>query len=304
MNTDDDDATSLRQRVAALGAEHDELVLRTAVLEREHELVVLRLEYLLERARDARDRLEEAHQRLLNRRSVRLGLWLATRLRAPIQLLRRLRGQPVVARRPDAGPGDAVAPPPRVFTVILNYRHVDDTVGCVAALARSSARNQSVVIVDNGSGPSAVDDLHRGCPARPVIASPENLGYAGGNNLGIRYALDRQADFVWLLNPDTRVEPRTLEFLLETMEAIPDAGIIGPRILLGGSKPTTIWFDGGEIDDDAFGATSHLHSGRRDDEVPVGPPRDVAYVTGACMLVRRAVFDDIGLLPEEWFLYF
>lgn len=193
---------------------------------------------------------------------------------------------------------------PRVFTVVLNYRAVDDTVRCVESLRRSDYRNQSLVVVDNGATEHTAAALSSALPTTTIISSHENLGYAGGNNLGITYALRRHADAVWLLNPDTEVEPSTLSLMVETLSSRPMAGIIGCRVLDGRSPGDVIWSNGERIDWEEGGATAHIDAGRPDREVPAVTPHGTDYVTGACMLVRRDVFDQIGLLPERYFLYF
>jgi GT2 family glycosyltransferase len=194
-------------------------------------------------------------------------------------------------------------PSPRVATVVLNYQSTDDTVRAVNAVRRSTVLDQRVVVVDNGPENDAHADLvTRLGDGIEVIATGQNLGYAGGNNVGIRRALEQRPEFVWLLNPDTEVEPSTLERLLTAADEVPDAGTLGPRILYPDRR--LIWFDGGIVDAERGGATAHLHSGRLDWEVPAEAPADTDYVTGASLLVRRRVFGRVGLLSEEWFLYF
>lgn len=191
----------------------------------------------------------------------------------------------------------------RVFTVILNYRHVDDTLRCISSLQRSTAVNQRLVVVDNAATTTTTERLRQDLPATTILSNDENLGYAGGNNVGIRHALERGADWVWLLNPDIIVEPTALEWLLAAAHERADAGILGSRILYAHRRPPTIWFNGGVLDLD-LAVTEHLDDGKPDGQVPARGPFAVDYVTGAGMLVRREVFDDVGLLPEEWFLYF
>lgn len=193
---------------------------------------------------------------------------------------------------------------PCLFTVVLNFRHTDDTLRCVGSLQRSTCRNQRLVVVDNASTAATRAALHQGLPATTVLASEDNLGYAGGNNLGIRHALERAADFVWILNPDIVVTPESLERLLRTAWERPDAGIIGCRVLYGGAAPSRIWFNGGLLDWTDAGATSHLDDGMEDSAVPATGPFATDYVTGAAMLVRREVFEEVGLLPTDYFLYF
>jgi GT2 family glycosyltransferase len=192
---------------------------------------------------------------------------------------------------------------PTVATVILNYRCTEDTVSAVEALRRSTVLDQQVIVCDNAAADEADADL----PARlgegvTVIVTGGNLGYAGGNNVGIRHALESRPAFVWLLNPDTEVEPDTLERLLATAAAFPDAGALGPRIFHTGRS--RIWYDGGVVDPQTLGNTAHLNAGRPPRSTPASAPRDVDYVTGAAMLLRRAVLDRVGLLPEQYFLYF
>lgn len=195
-------------------------------------------------------------------------------------------------------------PPARVFTVVLNYRTHDDTLRCLESLSQSTRRSQFPVVVDNASGPEAVERLRAGLPATTLLVSGENLGYAGGNNLAIRYALERDAEFVWILNPDTSVEAATLEQLLDTARRRPEAGLLGPRVLYGGSRPLTVSSDGGRIDWQQGGATSNRNDGVAVTELPDEGAHEVDYVTGSSLLVRAEVFEDVGLLPEEYFLYF
>jgi GT2 family glycosyltransferase len=193
--------------------------------------------------------------------------------------------------------------PPRVYTVVLNYVHTDDTIRCVSSVRGSSYRNQFLVVVDNGATPASTAALRAAMPAVPILSSRENLGYAGGNNIGIRYALDREADLVWVLNPDTIVSPDTLSHLVEVMCRIPDTGITGGRIL-SAHDGSTILFNGGSIDWDQGGRPFLPDMGKADADVPPGRLRAVEYITGASMLVRRGVFDAVGLIPERYFLYF
>lgn len=192
----------------------------------------------------------------------------------------------------------------KVFTAILNYRHPADTLRCVAALRASTWRDQHLVVVDNGSTPETAGALRAGLPATTLLTPDDNLGYGAGNNLAIRYALEREAEAVWLLNPDSIPEPGTLERMVRLAGTRPDAGIIGCRVLYAGSRPARIWFNGGLIDWERGGATSHRDDGARDAQVPAAGPLPTDYVTGAAMLVRREVFEDVGLLPEDYFLYF
>jgi len=192
-----------------------------------------------------------------------------------------------------------------MFVVVLNYRNAGDTIRCLASLRRSRSRNLHPIVVDNGSPQPVIDRLrHALGPAVPVLATGANLGYAGGNNIGIRYALERDADFVWILNPDTEVEPVTLQLLLAAMALRPDAGVVGSLNLFGGSNPPIIQFAGGAIDWEAGAVTETIGRGQPLASRKEREPYPVDYANGASMVVRRQVFDDVGLLPEHYFLYF
>jgi GT2 family glycosyltransferase len=193
---------------------------------------------------------------------------------------------------------------PKVGTVVLHYKCLDDTVRCVRSIMRSTVLDQRIIVVDNGPEGADHDRLADAVgPGVTTIASGDNLGYAAGNNLGIRHALADRPEFVWVLNPDTRVEPMTLAGLLAGAQEVPDAGIIGCRIHYDG-EPARIWFDGGVVDRSRAGATTHVNMGVADSKAGPSVTREVDYVTGACMLVRRHMLEHVGLIPEEYFLYF
>jgi hypothetical protein len=186
--------------------------------------------------------------------------------------------------------------------VILSFGDPTDALACVDSLELSDDLDLDIEVVHNGPEDDAFAALTEGVGSRGrVVASGDNLGYAAGNNLGIAHLLDRGCELVWILNPDTLVEPTTLPLLRQHLADVPDCGIVGPRILQPG-KRRRIWFNGGMVDR-GTGATWHLDQGSRAGSVPK-VVRDVDYVTGASMLVRRLLIDDIGPLPTHYFLYY
>jgi len=192
--------------------------------------------------------------------------------------------------------------PVRVVAVVLHYDAPDDTLSCVAALRRSTMLDLAIVVVDNGPQDDRSRDLaDRLGPQVTTIATGSNLGYAAGNNVGIRTALERRPEFVWVLNPDTEVAPTTLTSLLDTAGSHGDAGILGPRLVLGDGR---IASDGGIVDAARHGATSNRNAGRLAADTAAAGPRDVDYVSGAALLLRRSMLESVGLLPEDYFLYF
>ncbi|MFY1635786.1 glycosyltransferase family 2 protein [Solwaraspora sp. WMMB335] len=191
---------------------------------------------------------------------------------------------------------------PRVATIVVNYRHHNDTVRCLNSLQASTDVDQQLIVVDNTEPEFARADLADLLdPAVRTISAGGNIGFAAGCNLGINAALTTHAEFVWLVNPDAVVDPSTLSHLLATADEHPDAGVIGCRILDDG-KPPRILFNGGVIE--GKGSTLHADAGKFDHDVADSSVREVDYVTGACLLVRRHVIRQIGLIPEEYFLYY
>jgi GT2 family glycosyltransferase len=187
--------------------------------------------------------------------------------------------------------------------VVLNYGEPDDTWGCLDALEMSDDLDLDIVVVDNASPGPAHDRLRAGVGRRAeVVASGDNLGYAGGNNIGIARVLDRGAGSVLMLNPDTRIEPDTLTRLRRVLDKRPRCGVVGPRLVLPG-RPTRIWFEGGKVDR-GTAATRHRRHGRLEKEVPPRGPRRTDYVSGAALLARADTIRDVGLLPERYFMYY
>lgn len=134
-----------------------------------------------------------------------------------------------------------------------------------------------------------------------LIQTGANLGYAGGNNVGIRYALKRGADYVWLLNNDTVVDRDALTEMVGLVESNRKTGIVGSKLLYY-DKPTIIQAAGGGRFNFWTGLARHYGWLDPDDgrwDRPFSPH----YVTGASMLVKRQCFEDVGLLDESFFLY-
>jgi len=160
--------------------------------------------------------------------------------------------------------------------------------------------NFEVVVVDNGSTDDSAKIIAENYSKVILILNKENLGFAGGSNVGIRYALDHGAEYIWLLNNDTVVAPDALFTMVAEIEKDPKIGITGSKIYYL-SHPKKIWFAGGEID--WLNGTSH-HTGM--EEVDIGKydyTKEVDRVTGCSMLVRRDVCDKVGIFDEQFFIY-
>lgn len=203
---------------------------------------------------------------------------------------------------PEVSTQDKSRTAPLVFIIVLNWNGKDDTLECLNSLQKLNYPNFQILVVDNGSTDGSEEVIRSAFPAVQFIQTGRNLGYAGGNNAGIRFALEQGADYVWLLNNDTTVDPTALTALVVTAQADPLIAFVGSKIYYY-DKPNMIWCVGGTIDLAPGGRTDHPGMGQ-EDQGQFDTIADVGYVSGCSLLASRAAIEAIGLLPEEYFLYF
>jgi GT2 family glycosyltransferase len=192
---------------------------------------------------------------------------------------------------PEGGDVTGTAPG-RVLVVILNFNGVSDTLACLESLSRQTYSDIQVLVIDNGSRePEAIFVRHH-FPGFEVLATATNLGWAGGNNIGIRAAIERGAEYICLLNNDTVLDPTALEELLIA------AAIIGEPCLL---HPSIAYFEGGvEWQLNPESPTSVFSSIREYD--PATGIIEMDYAYGACLMFPTLLAQQIGLLDERLFL--
>ncbi len=188
---------------------------------------------------------------------------------------------------------------PKVGIVILNWNQEDDTTACISSLMKIDYPNYEIVLVDNNSTVGSPDHIKSKFPSIVLIKNKENLGFAEGNNVGIRYFIGKSFDYILLLNNDTLVESNFLTELVKVGDSGKDVGIVGPKIYLLDS-PDQIWYAGGFLNK-FTGKTFHRGLFEKDsgqfDEVT-----DVDFVSGAAMLIKKAVLDKLkGLDPDYFF---
>jgi GT2 family glycosyltransferase len=191
---------------------------------------------------------------------------------------------------------------PKVGVIVLTWNGKDLTLQCLESLSRLDYDRADIVVVDNASTDGTAEAIRTDYGERvTLIVNEENLGFAGGNNIGIRHALDKGSDYVLLLNNDTVVDPRLLDSLVEVISRSPDIGIVGPKIYFA-SPSNKIWFAGGEV----FlwrGLARHIGI-RQVDEGQFDSIRAVDYISGCALLARSEVFEKVGFLDESYQTYF
>lgn len=204
----------------------------------------------------------------------------------------------------------------KIAIIIINYNGFKDTKDCLLSLNKLKNNNFfKVYLVDNGSSDDSLIKIHKFLKIAKLnyplelIISKNNLGFAGGNNLGIKKALKDGFNYFLLLNNDTEVTPDFLAKLIEVSKKNPKAGIIGPKIMYY-SQPNKIWFGGGKFS--WFGGGKHLRfneiekpkNSNAQKQILNSQPLLVDWITACCMLIKREVIKKIGLLQEKYFLYY
>jgi len=192
---------------------------------------------------------------------------------------------------------------PSVAIIVLNWNGLTDTLACLRSLAGVDYPAYEVVVVDNGSTDGSVAALREAFPQATLIENPENLGFAAGNNVGLRYALSRGSDYALLLNNDTEVAPDFLLQMMAAAESSHDVGMVGPTIYYH-AQPDLIWTAGGRVD---WGRGREVYMVAIDtvDAGQLGDaPRPVDVVSGCALLVKHALLEMVGLLDERFFNYY
>jgi GT2 family glycosyltransferase len=181
-----------------------------------------------------------------------------------------------------------------VVCVVVNWNGWRDTLPCLESLARQDYPALHVIVVDNASTDDSVERIRADCPWVELLESGANRGFAAGCNIGIVVARNRGAEFIWLLNNDTVAPPNTLSQLVASAAA-PRTGMVG-TVLRYLHRPEQIQAWGGGIVRRWLGYTQHFYA-----PSPLGQE---SFLTLASALIRREVFDSVGLLDEGYFMYF
>ncbi|MGZ7131968.1 MAG: glycosyltransferase family 2 protein [Halobacteriota archaeon] len=192
---------------------------------------------------------------------------------------------------------------PKVVVVILNWNGKHLTGECLESLLKIDYSNYEVLLVDNGSTDGSQEYFRSRHPEIALLENKENLGFAEGSNVGIRRAMDRQADYILLLNNDTVVHERFLSELVRVAESDSAIGFVGPKVYYYDchGRRDVIHSAGGHINL-WIGKCPSIGS-REKDTGQYEDTRVVDWVAGTCMLARRDVIQRIGLLDSTFFAY-
>jgi GT2 family glycosyltransferase len=189
---------------------------------------------------------------------------------------------------------------PKIVIIVLNWNGRDLTLRCLHSLQMLDYANVSVLVVDNGSGDDSIAAISKAFPTVEVIALPENLGYARGNNAGLGIALKHSPDWVMFLNNDTEVDKDVLSEFMLAAERFPDGGILGPKTYYGGGEQI-IWYAGGELSM-PLGLTKHRGI-REYDHGQYDEPGRTDFVSGCCLMIREDLVRQLGGFNPVYSMY-
>lgn len=200
----------------------------------------------------------------------------------------------------------------KVSIIILNWNGTKDTLECLESIKKLEVNDYSleVIVVDNGSK----EKLKVPSSKTVVIRNKENLGFSGGNNVGIKYALKNSSDYIVILNNDTIVDKDLVRELLKTAQMDDLVGIVAPKIYFAKGfefhkdrykkeeQGLVIWYAGGIMD-----WKNVLGSHRGVDEVDRGQYEkmiETDFASGCCMLIKKEILEKVGLFDERYYLYY
>ena len=190
---------------------------------------------------------------------------------------------------------------PLVYIVILNWNNALDTLACLESLSNLDYPNYYPLVVDNGSEDDSVAKIVASYPTVEILKTKTNLGYAEGNNVGIRHAVEAGADYVFILNNDTLVAPTMLVELIRVAESSPEIGMVGPTMYC--TDPTDTLFAAGSFVLWDVGGLYH-----RGMFQAAGPylkaksPEPVDFIVGCGVLVSRRLIEVAGVLDAQYYL--
>jgi len=189
---------------------------------------------------------------------------------------------------------------PLVYIVVLNWNGKEDTLACLRSLKPVWDERTKGIVVDNGSTDGTPDAVRASFAGVEVLEAGRNLGFTGGNNIGLRFALERGADYVLLLNNDTVVDPRFLREMLAVATVSEEIGFVSPKICYL-DPPDLLWFAGARFS--TVTGYGRVIGYREPDRGQYDIVRTIDRPCGCAVLVSRRLCQEAGLLEGSLFLY-
>jgi GT2 family glycosyltransferase len=193
-----------------------------------------------------------------------------------------------------------------VTIVVLNWNAERDTAACLESFLAQRGVRVSILLVDNASVDGSADRLRQRFPQVSYLQTGANLGYSGGNNRGIAWAVERRAERILVVNNDTVADPDCVRRLLEAASTDARLAAVAPLIVRQ-DDPERIWFAGGRFDR-VRGIGVHAHEGEpagmlRRPDTTQSEWRPATFLTGCCLLLRADALAEVGVFREDFFAY-
>ena len=190
---------------------------------------------------------------------------------------------------------------PKIAIILVNWNGYEYTKYCILSLIKcKNTLNYKIIVVDNNSSDLSVDKLKKQFPRIKYIRNNFNIGFTGANNVGIKWSLENNFEYIALLNNDTEVEPDFLDHLISPFKEDPSVGAVQPLILQHKRK-NIVWNGGGQIDY-SFGRFLNVNKGV--DKNQIKQIQNIDWITGCCVLIKSEVINKVGLLDNFFFVYF
>lgn len=187
--------------------------------------------------------------------------------------------------------------------ILLNYNNWPDTTECIMSLKASEVSDANILIIENYSSNDSYKRLSEKFPFIKILRTNKNLGFTGGNNIGIKYAIENNYDYAILLNNDTIVEsPDTFKVLINEMDKNIDSTLGTGRIFYYPQKDL-IWYDGGQLISHRGMATHTNYRLNRNNTKLDDNLRETNFVSGCYMCIRLKDIPKLGYLNENIFMY-
>lgn len=179
-----------------------------------------------------------------------------------------------------------------VSVVVLNWNGWQDTITCLESLQRMDYPDFELLVVDNASSNDSVDQIKKAMPGVELLQTGANLGFGGGCNAGIRHALDKGADYIWLVNSDAVADPGALAAMVRIADKNPALGSVG-----------SVLYEADQLDKIQLwgGARVNLWTGQSRHQLSCGP---LDFISGASVLFRSAAIEEVGFFDQKTFFMY
>ena len=188
-----------------------------------------------------------------------------------------------------------------IAVILVNWKKYNLTSKCIDSLKKSNYKNFKIILVDNEYSEKSLIDLRNKHKELIVFKEKNNLGFAGGNNIGIRYALENDYDYIMLLNNDTEVKENFILPLVERIEKDHFLGAVQP-LILNFSNKSIIWNAGGKLNKFLGITSTRLNNNKLNSSIVFDDYTD--WISGCCILIKSEILTKVGLLDEKFFNYY